>query len=151
MIKISRTTLIAFIAAWITNEAVAFSPMQFPQQPKAAATSTQLYEYGASSTSFYTTTEKQSSYAGSDEMLAKKCRDPKVRQVINDMLDACAEITDALRTSLVTVEGTENDFGDTQLSVDVSKVLYSNVIKGSPLSNFQSGILFSLGNVNVHR
>ena len=36
------------------------------------------------------------------------------------MLDACAEITEALRTALVTVEGSMNDFGDAQLSVDVS-------------------------------
>ena len=36
------------------------------------------------------------------------------------MLEKCADITDALWTSLVTVEGTRNNFGDTQLSVDVS-------------------------------
>lgn len=76
--------------------------------------------YGASSTSFYTTAEKQSTYLSSDELLEAKCADPKVRRVINDMLDVCADITDALRTSLVTVEGTENEFGDSQLSVDVS-------------------------------
>lgn len=55
----------------------------------------------------------------SDELLEAHCADLKIRQVINDMLDVCADITDALRTSLVTVEGTENDFGDSQLSVDV--------------------------------
>merc|ERR1719162_939865 len=55
----------------------------------------------------------------SDELLEAHCADPQVRQVINDMLAVCADITDALRTSLVTVEGTENDFGDAQLSVDV--------------------------------
>jgi hypothetical protein len=43
-----------------------------------------------------------------------------VRQVIKDMFAVCADITIALRTALVTVEGSTNDFGDTQLSVDVS-------------------------------
>ena len=35
------------------------------------------------------------------------------------MLEACADITEALRTALVTVEGSSNTFGDAQLSVDV--------------------------------
>ena len=35
------------------------------------------------------------------------------------MLEACADMTEALRTALVTVEGSENTFGDAQLSVDV--------------------------------
>lgn len=35
------------------------------------------------------------------------------------MLGACAKITDALRTALVTVEGSSNTFGDVQLTVDV--------------------------------
>lgn len=82
--------------------------------------STQLYgEYGASSTSFYTTTEKQDSYASLDDILQEKCKDEKVRQVIVDMLDVCADITEDLRTALVTVEDTSNEFGDTQLSVDM--------------------------------
>lgn len=82
--------------------------------------STQLYgEYGASSTSFYTTTEKQDSYASLDDILQEKCKDEKVRQVIVDMLDVCADITEELRTALVTVEDTSNEFGDTQLSVDM--------------------------------
>lgn len=55
-------------------------------------------------------------------LLDRKCADdPKLRTVIVDMLDVCAEITEALRTALVTVEGSTNDFGDTQLSVDVSE------------------------------
>jgi sedoheptulose-bisphosphatase len=89
--------------------------------PKPAFTrvETKLNEYGASSTSFYTTTEKQESYSSLDEVLDEKCSDPKVRMVIKDMLEACAEITDALRTALVTVEGSSNMFGDAQLSVDV--------------------------------
>lgn len=82
---------------------------------------TQLWgEFGASSTSFYTTTEKQDSYASLGDVLAEKCNDEKVRQVIVDMLDVCADITEALRVALVTVEGSMNDFGDAQLSVDVS-------------------------------
>jgi len=35
------------------------------------------------------------------------------------MLNACAEITKALRSALVTVEGSSNTFGDVQLTVDV--------------------------------
>ena len=87
----------------------------------AAPSATQLYgEYGASSTSFYTTTEKQDSYASLDDVLSEKCADEQLRAVIKDMLDACADITEALRTALVTVEGSANTFGDAQLSVDVS-------------------------------
>lgn len=75
--------------------------------------------YGASGTSFYTTTEKQESYDSLDTVLAAKCRDPEILMVIKEQLDACAKITDALRSTLVTVEGSANTFGDAQLSVDV--------------------------------
>ena len=76
-------------------------------------------EYGASSTSFYTTTEKQSTYDALNTVLDAKCSDPMLRTVIVECLDACGEITEALRSALVTVEGSENTFGDAQLSVDV--------------------------------
>ncbi|GKY98522.1 hypothetical protein MPSEU_000809300 [Mayamaea pseudoterrestris] len=76
-------------------------------------------EYGASCTSFYTSAEKLDHYESLDEVLAKHCKNEKLRTVINDMLNVCAEITDALRTTLVTVEGIDNAFGDKQLSVDV--------------------------------
>lgn len=83
--------------------------------------STELFgEFGASSTSFYTTNEKQDSYDSLEDVLATNCADSKLRQVIVDMLDVCADITEALRTALVTVEGSANTFGDAQLSVDVS-------------------------------
>jgi len=75
--------------------------------------------YGASGTSFYTTTEKQDSYDDLDTILDTKCSDTMVRAVIKEMLAACADITDALRSALVTVEGSSNTFGDAQLSVDV--------------------------------
>lgn len=101
----------------ITAASSAFAPKILSTR---SAPSTQLYgEYGASSTSFYTTTEKQDSYASLDDILQEKCKDDKVRQVIVDMLDVCADITEALRTALVTVEDTSNEFGDTQLSVDM--------------------------------
>ena len=108
----------------LATSASAFSPAApaFTRQ----ASSTVLFgegEYGASSTSFYTTTEKQDSYESLDDVLAEKCSDDKVRAVIKDMLDVCADITEALRTALVTVEGSANTFGDAQLSVDVSFVL----------------------------
>ena len=92
----------------------------FSAAPAFQRQSTKLFgEFGASSTSFYTTTEKQDSYASLDDILTEKCKDEKVRAVIRDMLDVCADITEALRTALVTVEGSMNDFGDAQLSVDV--------------------------------
>jgi len=86
------------------------------------STNTQLFggdEYGASSTSFYTDVEKQDSYASADDVLKAHCKDEKLQKVIMEMLDVCAEITEALRTALVTVEGSSNTFGDAQLSVDV--------------------------------
>ena len=76
--------------------------------------------YAASETSFYTTEEKKDTYPTLDETLKDKCADPKVRQCIKDLMEVCAEITEALRKALVTVEGSTNDFGDSQLSVDVS-------------------------------
>ena len=92
-----------------------------PAAPAFQRQATKLHgEFGASSTSFYTTTEKQDSYASLDDILTEKCKDEQVRAVIKDMLDVCADITEALRTALVTVEGSMNDFGDAQLSVDVS-------------------------------
>lgn len=119
MMKMSSTAFLALVALLITDEALSFSPMRNSFQP-SQSTTTRLNEYGASSTSFYTDVEKKASYSGSEELLEAKCADTKVRQVITDMLEVFADITEALRTSLVTVEGTENDFGDTQLSVDVS-------------------------------
>ena len=94
--------------------ASAFAPAR-----SARASSRLFGEYGASSTSFYTTTEKQDSYDSLDDVLAAKCPDEKTRMVIYEMLDACADITEALRSALVTVEGSSNTFGDAQLSVDV--------------------------------
>ena len=108
----------------LASSAWSFSPQL--NKPKVSATS--LYgEFGASSTSFYTKTEKKDSYESLEAVLEAKCKDEKVRGVIKDMLDVCADITEALRTALVTVEGSMNDFGDAQLSVDVS-VLWSTSI-----------------------
>ncbi|GAX10229.1 sedoheptulose-bisphosphatase [Fistulifera solaris] len=110
-----------FVAALFlfVNSATAFS-LSSPAFAAPKTSSTQLMgEFGASSTSFYTTTEKKDSYESLDDVLSTKCSDPKVRHVIKDMLNVCAEITEALRTALVTVEGSMNDFGDAQLSVDV--------------------------------
>jgi len=110
-----------FAALLTLGSAAAFAPVSRTAF-NTPATSSQLYgtdEYGASSTSFYTTTEKQDSYESLDVVLENKCKDTKLRLVIKDMLDACADITEALRVALVTVEGSENTFGDAQLSVDV--------------------------------
>jgi hypothetical protein len=111
----------------LLRETTAFSPVSTIQRSSPFMTSsekktanTKLYgEYGASSTSFYTDVEKQDSYESIDDVLGKKCKDEKVREVIMDMLDVCGQITEELRKALVTVEGSTNDFGDAQLSVDV--------------------------------
>ncbi|CAK0824473.1 unnamed protein product, partial [Prorocentrum cordatum] len=39
--------------------------------------------------------------------------------MVNELLDCCVKITDALRVNLVTVNDSSNTFGDTQLTVDV--------------------------------
>ena len=85
--------------------------------------------YAASGTSCYTTEEKKDSYSTLSEILQTKCSDEQVRQVILDMMGVCADITDALRVNLVTVEGTANVFGDSQLSVDVRTLcsLYTSI------------------------
>jgi sedoheptulose-bisphosphatase len=76
----------------------------------------------ASSTSFYTTEEKKDRYHTLEEVLEKKCyTNPQLRQVIEDLMRVCADITDALRVALVTVENSTNDFGDSLLSVDVRR------------------------------
>ena len=107
---------------------------------KATSSSTSS-GYGASHSSFYTTEEKKDKYETLDDILNEKCSDLKIRQVIKDLLKVCADITIALRTALVTVEGSTNDFGDCQLSVDVS------LNKRSELSD----MLLSKGNItNSH-
>jgi hypothetical protein len=127
--KKSNKEIMKLLLALLITSASAFAPSSFTASKvssagPAAPTATQLYgEYGASSTSFYTTTEKQDSYESLDDVLDAKCADSQVRAVIKDMLEACADITEALRTALVTVEGSSNTFGDAQLSVDVSKSL----------------------------
>eukprot|EP00629_Pelagomonadales_sp_RCC1024_P011966 CAMPEP_0119260318 /NCGR_PEP_ID=MMETSP1329-20130426/760_1 /TAXON_ID=114041 /ORGANISM="Genus nov. species nov., Strain RCC1024" /LENGTH=377 /DNA_ID=CAMNT_0007259741 /DNA_START=41 /DNA_END=1170 /DNA_ORIENTATION=+ len=87
-----------------------------------------VHEYGASGTSFYTTTEKQDSYDSLDKILDEKCKDAKLRTCIVECLAACGEITEALRSALVTVEGSANTFGDAQLSVDViaDEIMWEN-------------------------
>merc|ERR1719362_1651515 len=106
----------SFLLLAAAGTASAFTPVA----PAFSRTGTKLLgEYGASSTSFYTNVEKQDSYKSLDDVLDEKCKDSQLRTVIKDMLDACADITEALRTALVTVEGSANTFGDAQLSVDV--------------------------------
>jgi hypothetical protein len=80
----------------------------------------QQHSYGASCTSFYTNEEKRDSYESLYDVLQSKCFNEKLRICIQDLMETCANITEALRSTLVHVEGSTNDFGDTQLSVDVS-------------------------------
>jgi hypothetical protein len=143
-----------FAFSLLLSSVFSFSPLSpafYTANKNKMSSSTKLNgEYGASSTSFYTTVEKKDTYESLETVLEKKCSDPKVRQVIKDMLDVCAEITEALRTALVTVEGSMNDFGDAQLSVDVRPLLlrreaaaYSATVEGSTLTVYT--FCFALG------
>jgi sedoheptulose-bisphosphatase len=76
--------------------------------------------HSPSCTSFYTDVEEQDSYPTADTILQNHCSEKQVRQVLIDLLLACEEITVLLRSKLVYVSGTTNEFGDTQLSVDVA-------------------------------
>ena len=101
------------VSAYLTGPRFATRSKTFSTRIQAAG------EFGASSTSFYTDTVKQDSYDDLDTVLDKHCKDANTRQVICELLDACGEITEALRTALVTVADSTNTFGDTQLSVDM--------------------------------
>ncbi|CAH0375242.1 unnamed protein product [Pelagomonas calceolata] len=119
------------LALAICGAATALQPAR-PQRRQSLAVRQGGDAYGASGTSFYTTTEKQDSYDSLDKVLDAKCKDAGVRKVIVEMLDACGEITEALRSALVTVEGSANTFGDAQLSVDViADEIMWEVAKGS--------------------
>lgn len=75
--------------------------------------------FGASCTSVYTTEQKRLSYDSLTQVLAERLADAELRSLVSALLGACARVAEALRTALVTVEGTSNTFGDTQLTVDV--------------------------------
>jgi hypothetical protein len=115
----NRTSTIAYfpvllLAVAMSNSLTAAAKQsQYSERGKSTS-------YACSETSYYTTEEKKDSYQTLGEVLDSKCSDPSVRTVIQDLMKVCADITEALRVALVTVEGTTNDFGDSQLSVDVS-------------------------------
>jgi sedoheptulose-bisphosphatase len=75
--------------------------------------------YGASHTSFYTDAVAKDKYDTVDEVMEKSLKDPKMRGMVKELLDACVKITEALRVNLVTVNDASNAFGDRQLTVDV--------------------------------
>mmetsp|Transcript_3051 Transcript_3051/g.7757 ORF Transcript_3051/g.7757 Transcript_3051/m.7757 type:complete len:371 (-) Transcript_3051:270-1382(-) len=75
--------------------------------------------FGASHTSFYTSEEKKDKYETLDEILEVAMSNLELRTLIKEQMEACVKITEALRTALVTVEGSANTFGDVQLTVDV--------------------------------
>jgi len=75
--------------------------------------------YGASHTSFYTDAVAKDKYDTLAEVLDKKLKDEKLKGMVNELLDCCVKITEALRVNLVTVNDSSNTFGDTQLTVDV--------------------------------
>jgi len=75
--------------------------------------------YGASHTSFYTDAVAKDKYDTLAEVMEQKLKDPKLKGMVNELLDACVKITEALRVNLVTVNDSSNTFGDRQLTVDV--------------------------------
>jgi len=75
--------------------------------------------YGASHTSFYTDAVAKDKYDTLEEVLGEKLKDEKLKGMVNELLDACVKITEALRVNLVTVNDASNSFGDRQLTVDV--------------------------------
>ena len=75
--------------------------------------------YGASHTSFYTDAVAKDKYDTLEEVLGEKLKDDKLKGMVNELLDACVKITEALRVNLVTVNDASNAFGDRQLTVDV--------------------------------
>eukprot|EP00586_Coscinodiscus_wailesii_P020296 CAMPEP_0172502106 /NCGR_PEP_ID=MMETSP1066-20121228/156747_1 /TAXON_ID=671091 /ORGANISM="Coscinodiscus wailesii, Strain CCMP2513" /LENGTH=271 /DNA_ID=CAMNT_0013277237 /DNA_START=140 /DNA_END=951 /DNA_ORIENTATION=+ len=89
----------------------------------------------ASSTSVYTNVEKKETYNSLDDILREKCSSDSLKTVIKDLMAACVSISTALRTALVTVEGSSNTFGDTLLSVDViaDKLLWDAAHKSSAI------------------
>merc|ERR1719327_127686 len=92
--------------------------------------------YGASHTSFYTDAVAKDSYPTLEEVLSEKMSDPELRKLTTSMLDVCGKITDALRIALVTVAGSDNQFGDVQLGVDViADELMWDTCKTDPLVN----------------
>ncbi|CAJ1376778.1 unnamed protein product [Effrenium voratum] len=88
--------------------------------------------YGASHTSFYTDAVAKDKYDTLEEVLAEKLKDEKLKGMVNELLDACVKITEALRVNLVTVNDASNAFGDRQLTVDViADNLLWDLAKGS--------------------
>lgn len=83
-------------------------------------------EHGASHTSCYTSEEKKDSYDTLDKVLSAKLADTELQQLLTEVLSCCGKIAEALRTALVTVEGSSNTFGDVVLTVDViaDKILF---------------------------
>ena len=85
----------------------------------------------------YTTTEKQDSYPSLENILDKHCADATLKACIKELLDGCADITEALRSALVTVGCTDNSFGDKQLSADaIVDNRQCDLVKSSPTIAF---------------
>eukprot|EP00929_Paragymnodinium_shiwhaense_P044006 TRINITY_DN2257_c0_g1_i3.p1 TRINITY_DN2257_c0_g1~~TRINITY_DN2257_c0_g1_i3.p1 ORF type:complete len:435 (+),score=122.78 TRINITY_DN2257_c0_g1_i3:64-1368(+) len=88
--------------------------------------------YGASHTSFYTDAVAKDKYETLEEVLSAKLKDEKLTGMVNELMDACVKITEALRVNLVTVNDSSNTFGDVQLGVDViADNLLWDLAKGS--------------------
>lgn len=73
----------------------------------------------ASHSSCYTSETKRDRYDSLPTVLRERLADVQLGEFIVAALGACQRVSLALRSALVTVEGTSNTFGDVQLTVDV--------------------------------
>lgn len=107
------------LAASVAGSALLAAAGQRKKSAKKSARQAEDSAYGASHTSFYTDAVAKDKYDTLDEVLATKLKDEKLKGLVNELLDACVKITEALRVNLVTVNDSANTFGDAQLTVDV--------------------------------
>lgn len=107
------------LAASVAGSALLAAAGQRKKSAKKSARRAEDSAYGASHTSFYTDAVAKDKYDTLDEVLATKLKDEKLKGLVNELLDACVKITEALRVNLVTVNDSANTFGDAQLTVDV--------------------------------
>lgn len=115
----ANTAAVGPLAASVAGTAMLAAAGQRRKSAKKSARRAEDSAYGASHTSFYTDAVAKDKYETLDEVLATKLKNEKLKGLVNELLDACVKITEALRVNLVTVNDSANTFGDAQLTVDV--------------------------------
>lgn len=85
----------------------------------AAGAASPSHASSPSHTSVYTQEMKKDKYSVLPDILEAKIADSQSRTLVSELFVACRKVSAALRTSLVTVEGTTNKFGDVVLTVDL--------------------------------